>query len=383
MRLLAATDDLVIGGFACLGFPVLFWDSMELCVEVNAFLKSYLLRAAITSRKSWEGTGRALYDYFSFLQANELEWRDTERGEAKELLYGYIGYCFEIAKLASDTVRQRVLYVCEFYKFCREKGWIHRLPFDYEERRGSRRRPLLAHLDQFGGKYLVPDVMPRKQKRIIKYLSLIQVKALLEATTNPHHKMILRCALHTGLRREELATFPLAYVFDPSRNGHNTRNVRITLDPYDGNGMKTKGRKTRDILMGRRLMSALHDYAVHYRGGLVVHGSKIHKELFLSEDGKPYSTGGKHLQWIAGQAGKRIGLKVHTHLLRHTYATQMLVALQRYRGDARVEPLVFLQRQLGHSSIETTMRYLHAVNEIADNAVLEYDEELNSWSGAV
>jgi len=229
----------------------------------------------------------------------------------------------------------------------------------------------------------VRDVMPRKQKDLIKFLSLDQVKALLHATTNIHHKTILRLALHTGLRREELATFPLAYVFNPDRTASHERNVRITLDPYDGHGMKTKGNKARDIVMGRRLMSALHDYAVHYRGERAAYRTTKQDALFLSETGEPYALDGKHLRWVASSAGKRIGVKVYPHLLRHTYATQTLVALQRQRGDSKIEPLVFLQRQLGHSSIETTMVYLHVVNELADNAVLAYDKELNDWFGAV
>ena len=52
-----------------------------------------------------------------------------------------------------------------------------------------------------------------------------------------------------------------------------------------------------------------------------------------------------------------------------------LITLQRHRGD--IDPLVFVQRQLGHSSIQTTMVYLHLINELADSAVLAYDDELN------
>ena len=68
-------------------------------------------------------------------------------------------------------------------------------------------------------------------------------------------------------------------------------------------------------------------------------------------------------------------------MLRHTYATHTLVMLQRNRGS--LDPLVFVQRQLGHSSIQTTMVYLHLVNELADDAVLAYDDELNEGLGAV
>ncbi|MNQ93943.1 site-specific tyrosine recombinase XerS [compost metagenome] len=64
-------------------------------------------------------------------------------------------------------------------------------------------------------------------------------------------------------------------------------------------------------------------------------------------------------------------------MLRHTYATHTLVSLQRNRANG-IDPLVFVQRQLGHSSIQTTMVYLHLVNEMADKAVLAYDDELNA-----
>lgn len=76
-------------------------------------------------------------------------------------------------------------------------------------------------------------------------------------------------------------------------------------------------------------------------------------------------------------AGAKVGIKVHPHMLRHTYATHTLVSLQRQRGETRIEPLVFLQKQLGHASIQTTIEYLHLVNELADGAVLTYDDELN------
>ena len=53
-------------------------------------------------------------------------------------------------------------------------------------------------------------------------------------------------ALRTGLRREELSTFPWRYLRPPSELRGSGRNVKITLDPSDGLGMRTKGNKPRD-----------------------------------------------------------------------------------------------------------------------------------------
>lgn len=89
MELVWATRDLLIAGRPYPTFPILLWDTMESCLEANVFLRYYLLRGAIGSHKSWPSTGRALYDFFSFLQAHGLDWRDVERGEAKSVVAAY------------------------------------------------------------------------------------------------------------------------------------------------------------------------------------------------------------------------------------------------------------------------------------------------------
>jgi integrase/recombinase XerD len=383
MRLIASTSELVMGGHPYPDFPILLWDTMESCAPANQFFRYYLLRGAIGSKKSWASTGQALYDYFSFLQAHELLWDDVDRGEEKTLLAAYRDYSFEVAKLARSTVRNRLLYVCEFYSFAQRQQWIETLPFGYETRRVIKSAGLLAHLDASGGQASVRDVMPRAHKHWPRFLSGEQSRTLLAAATNPHHRMIIRLGLGSGLRKEELATFPRAYVFDPDRAGVRERNVRVNLDPSDGHGMKTKGNKPRVIYLSSRLMKDLHQYAVHYRGLRASLQQDAHRPLFLNQGGEPFSADGKSLDRIVRLIGEKAGIRAWPHLLRHTYATRTLIALQRNRGTNRLEPLVFLQRQLGHASIQTTMVYLHLVNELADDAVLAYDEELNVFAEGV
>jgi len=182
---------------------------MESCAPANQFFRYYLLRGAIGSKKSWASTGRALYDYFSFLQAHELSWDDVDRGEEKTLLAAYRDYSFEVAKLARSTVRNRLLYVCEFYSFAQRQQWIETLPFGYETRRVIKNAGLLAHLDASGARASVRDVMPRAHKDWPRFLSGEQIRALLAAATNPHHRMIIRLSLGSGLRRTASSTRPL------------------------------------------------------------------------------------------------------------------------------------------------------------------------------
>ncbi|MNB91407.1 Tyrosine recombinase XerC [compost metagenome] len=381
MELVRATEVLVIGGRSYPGFPILLWDSMEGCVPANEFMRHFLLRGAIGSRKSWPSTGRALYDFFSFLQAHDLDWRDVDRGEAKSVVAGYRDYCLVECQLARSTTRQRLHYVCKFYEYAQQQGWVNRLPFGYEERKVRQAPGFLAHVDASGGKAMVNDIMPRQHRVLPKFLSMDEIKVLLEKAENPHHRMMIRLGLHTGLRRAEIASFPLAYIFDPDKAGRQERNIRIRLDPHDGHGMRTKGSKPRDIFISRRFLADLHRYVVQVRGERASLSRTQHKPLFLNQSGEPYADEGKRIERIVREIGKQADIKVHTHMLRHTYATHTLVALQR--NGSNLEPLVFVQRQLGHSSIQTTMVYLHLVNELADNAVLAYDDELSDGLGAV
>lgn len=377
MELVWASEDLVIAGQSYPGFPILLWDSMASCIPVNQFFRNYLLRGEIGSKRSWPSTGRALYDFFSFIHAHDLDWRDVDRGEAKSLVAAYRDYCLVTCKLAPNTTRQRLHYICKFYEFALKEGWVKRLPFAYEERSVRREKGFLAHIDASDGKAVANNVMPRSNKALPKFLSMAEIKVLLAATENPHHRMVMRLALHTGLRREELATFPLAYVFDPDRVVRNERNLRIRLDPFDGSGMATKGSKSREIYVSRQFMAELYRYATKVRGERASLSKSPQKALFLNQAGTPYGEDGKSLNRIISEAGKRAGVKVHTHMLRHTYATHTLVSLTRNPASG-LDPLVFVQRQLGHSSIQTTMVYLHLVNEMADEAVLAYDDELNA-----
>lgn len=381
MHLVYSTPEFKLVARPIAGFPILLWEDMRSCEPANAFLRYYLSRGAIGSIGSWEQIAQALYDYFGFLEAHHLSWNDTNRGEEKSLVAGYRDYSLDVSNLNQTTVRLRLTYICKFYKYAEHCKWISDLPFDYEERFHSQRQgAFLAHTDATGGKTPTPSVMPRAHRRLLKFLSKSQVKALLDLTTNVHHRMAIRMFLQTGLRRGELATFPLSYIFDPSKTRASARNVQVRLDPNDGSGMKTKGGHPRDITMTARLMKDLYLYAIHWRGERASQSSDKAMPLFLNQFGQPFAQDGKGFENIVRKIGIKAGFKTHPHMLRHTYATHTLVALQKHQEENGIEPIVFLMLQLGHASIVTTMKYTHIVNELADKAILAYDDELNDWA---
>lgn len=378
MELLQATEEFSINGHPYPGFPILVYDTMESCVEANEFMRYYLLRGSIGSKRSWASTARAMYDFFGFLTTHDLRWNQIRHGEGYSLVAAYRDYCLDTVKLHRSTVRQRLLYICEFYEYALKQRWIDRLPFSYEQRMLRRGPTFLAHVNASGGKITVRDVYPRTHRKLPDFLTTGQIKLLLAAVSNPHHRLMIRLALQTGLRREEIATFPAAYVFDPDRRRTTTRNVRLRLDPRDGHGMCTKGSRVRDIYMSRKLMRDLHHYVVHTRGQRAFLSPSKSPQLFLNQRGSAFAASGKGIERIVRRIGEEIGVAVHPHMLRHTYATHTLHAMRAVSSG--IDPLVFVQRQLGHASIKDTMIYLHLVNERADDAVLAYEDELNEWA---
>ncbi|OEZ65705.1 tyrosine recombinase XerC [Janthinobacterium sp. HH103] len=381
MILLSATSEYVIAGRSRKGFPILLNSDMSSCSEVNEFLRFYLLRAQIESKGSWEPISRSLYDYFGFLEAHGLSWKDVNRGETKNLLAAYRDYCFGTASLARNTVILRITYICEFYKYALRQGWLDTLPYQYERRHHVNRPPgFFAHLASSNNTALGISAVPRRHRSLIKFLSLEQARLLLRAATNVHHAAIIRTGLLTGMRRAELATFPAAYVFDPRKSKAVGNNVSVTLDPTDGSGMRTKGSKPRVIYIDREVMRGLYRYKSLYRGERSSLTSDQHSNLFLNKDGQPFTDCGKGIEAIVRNLGKSIGISAYPHILRHTYATHTLHALQlRSSSGKGIQPLVFLQRQLGHSSLNTTMEYFHLLDQIATDAALAYDEELSFW----
>jgi len=254
------------------------------------------------------------------------------------------------------------------------------LPYGYEERIVKRKhRGRLAHTDSSGGTILARDVSIKRQQLLPEFLSKDDVKALLASAENPHHKLIIRLALQTGLRREELATFPAAYVFNPVAKGSTARNIKIRLDPNDGHGMDTKSSKPRHLFISRRLMQDLYHYKAQLRGTRASLSSSPQKPLFLNHKGLPFAAHGKRIERIVRNIGKKCSVAVHPHMLRHTYATHTLYAL---RKSNQVEPLIYLQNQLGHASIEMTLIYAHLLDDSPEEAVLAYDDELNDWIDA-
>ena len=186
--------------------------------------------------------------------------------------------------------------------------------------------------------FSLPEI--EKETKLPAVLNGSEVKALLAACKLLKHRLIIGLCYGCGLRCSEV------------------RNVQIA-DADLERGMlhvrQGKGSKDRCIPLGKMLCRGIAQYisAAHPRN-----------YLFEGNDGEALSQRGT--QWVVGEAVKRAGIRkeVHTHTLRHSYATHLL--------EQGVNILV-IKELLGHAHIETTMVYLHIAKPSAQTVFSPLD----------
>lgn len=79
--------------------------------------------------------------------------------------------------------------------------------------------------------------------------------------------------------------------------------------------------------------------------------------VFRNKYGKRLSP--RYVQKILAKVGRKLGISLHPHMLRHTHATEL------YNQGA---PLEIIKTQLGHANLNTTLIYAHiGIERIKDS----------------
>lgn len=133
----------------------------------------------------------------------------------------------------------------------------------------------------------------------------------------------------------------------------------LTLASFDFNRMTVavvgKGNKERQIPLYPLLVAEVRDYADHGRF-LLLQRSKLAPtdKLFLNARGNALTTRGVRviLEEITEKGAE--ALKIHPHMLRHSFATHLL----NHGADLRS-----VQALLGHENLATTQIYTHVSRE--------------------
>ncbi|NLE46522.1 MAG: tyrosine recombinase [Chloroflexi bacterium] len=178
---------------------------------------------------------------------------------------------------------------------------------------------------------------PRTAQRLPDYLTVDEVGALLTVpdTSTPlgmRNAAIVEVLYGAGLRVSELV-------------GMDVSDVDLAAGEVRVLG---KGNKERIGLLGRPAVRSVRDYLEAGRPELI--GRKPTRALWLNHRGGRLSARGVAL--VLSQLGEQagIGVPVHPHILRHSFATHLLDG----GADLRV-----VQELLGHENLMTTQIYTH------------------------
>jgi integrase/recombinase XerD len=181
-------------------------------------------------------------------------------------------------------------------------------------------------------------------RKLPKALTIDEVSSLIESAkslsnaTSLRDVALLELLYSTGGRVSEIIGINLNDLAKVESDNEVIQTIKL----------RGKGSKERIVPIGSFALTALDNYLVRTRPGLLSQSGKAENALFLNSRGGRLS---RQSAWnIVLQAAKACGLegKVSPHVFRHSYATHLLDG----GADIRV-----VQELLGHSSVTTTQIY--------------------------
>lgn len=191
--------------------------------------------------------------------------------------------------------------------------------------------------------YIIPTVVyPRQVNKLPPVMLPEEIMQMIDGVANLKHRTILMLLYSSGMRVSEIAGCRIADI--------DSTNMRIKI-------VQGKGCKDRYTIMSQQVLLELRAYYLIY---------KPTEYLFNGyRPGKRYSV--RSIQHLMQKALAKVGLENKNftiHTIRHSFATHLL--------DNGTD-LHTIKELLGHSSLQTTMKYLHLTAKRTEGIFNPYD----------
>lgn len=273
-------------------------------------IKEYFLKSILDqknySKKTFENYNRDLNKFFKFL--NDYKIKDIKK-ITKETVRLYF------LKQKNNNISNRTLgrYYSSLNSF-----FIYSIEHEYIDVNP------LKFIDY-----------PKYTKKIPEYIYDSQLEKLLNEKTSENveielrNKLIIHLLLDTGVRVSELV------------------NIKVRDIDVEERIIKVfgKGSKERFVFFTSKTKELLINYFIKRKE------KAITDNLLINYKGEKLTE--RSVQKIIKLVGEKIGLDIHPHLLRHTFATDLL----NKGADIRM-----IQELLGHENLDTTQIYTHVSN---------------------
>ena len=242
-----------------------------------------------------------MYDLKRFFEHLQKNPIHASESDLRQVIYHYI---IE-HKLKPKTLVCVLAVVKEFYRFLYKKKMIHNDPslaIEYPRLKSSK-------------------IIPVTQE---------QIKQIVDATTNDRDCLIVELFHYTGIRRSELIEIKVSDI---------NFTKRLIL-------IRGKGGKERFVPFNNKLQRMLRNY---------IDKNNIAERLIDLQT--------RHVNNIFQKISRRIRYKVHPHMLRHAYASEL------YR---KTKDILLIKKLLGHSNVATTSRYLESLSALDEQDMESY-----------
>lgn len=169
-----------------------------------------------------------------------------------------------------------------------------------------------------------------------------EIKTLIDGVKNIKHRSIIMMLYSTGMRLGEIAKVKITDI--------DSKNMRIKV-------VQGKGAKDRYTILSEQVLVELRAYYIIYKPKVYLFNG--------SRPGKPISM--RNIQHLVQKALAQVGLdsKNYTvHTICHSFATHLV--------DNGTD-LHTVKELLGHSNLQTTLRYLHLTATRIQGIVNPYD----------
>lgn len=210
--------------------------------------------------------------------------------------------------------------------------------------------------------------LPRDERHEMATLTPEQARQMLAAARGTVHYWPILLSLATGVRRGEALALRWRNV---DLNGGTIRVSESQLRTSGAVRFKApKSGKARTVTLPAFAIEELRRFKRDQAEKLLTLGVRQTGDSLVcaQADGSPVSPG--VLTNYFGRLAKRLGFPVHFHSLRHTHATQLLLA--------GVHPKV-AQERLGHATVAMTLDiYSHVTERLRDDAAAKIDAAFSS-----
>lgn len=245
-----------------------------------------------------------LYYFFMFIKKDLDKVNENDIRDYLEHL--------NLKKETASSIRRRISSFKSFYKFLYLNGFMDKKDYPLSK---------IAY--------------PKMEKKLPKFIYYNDLLEILDESTRDsdgaRDRLILEMLYATGVRVSELVNIKYSDI------DYNNRRIRVC----------GKGNKERIVYFGEYALDALNEYTSTH---------KKNEQGYVFTNSKGGALTDRGVRYIIDNLMKKLSVKVHVtpHVLRHTFATDML----NNGCDIKI-----VQELLGHSSLRTTEIYTHVTNE--------------------